>query len=79
MQMSTGTMGALIGLGCGLAEYILVVRMMARVMGGQKDDVADGAHEALERRVVKMKWALMCGAFVILPAVGFAVGQAYRT
>jgi|GEM_PF-2304431 hypothetical protein len=76
MPMSAATTGALAGLIFGLGEYIVVMRMMARALVRGVDS-ADDAHDLLARRVMKMKWALMCSAFVILPAVGFTVGQAY--
>jgi hypothetical protein len=75
-MLAAGAEGAVLGLICGMGEYVVVMRMLARAMMRQSE-VYDGAHQLLARRMQMIKWALLASAFVILPAAGFAVGQAY--
>ncbi len=78
MNASGGTIGALVGLGFGLAEYIVVTRMIGRAIaieakqGGELPGI-----DLFERRMRPIKAAMLAGAFVVMPAVGYFVGDTF--
>jgi hypothetical protein len=70
--------GALAGLTLGLVEYVIVLRLIGRMVaheagqGGELDGLA-----LVTRRMRHVRVALMGLAFVFLPAVGFALGTTF--
>jgi len=70
--------GALSGLTLGLLEYVIVLRLIGRAVaieaaqGGEMEGVA-----LVTRRMRQVRVALLGCAFVLLPAVGFALGSTF--
>jgi len=70
--------GALAGLTLGLVEYVIVLRLIGRAVaiaaaqGGEMEGVA-----LVTRRMRQVRVALLGCAFVLLPAVGFALGSTF--
>jgi hypothetical protein len=78
MDASGGTIGALAGLGFGLAEYVVVTRMIGRAIAAETAQGGDLAGIGnFERRMRPIKAAMLAGAFVVMPAVGYVVGDAF--
>jgi len=70
--------GALAGLTLGLVEYVIVLRLIGRAVaieaaqGGEMEGVA-----LVTKRMRQVRAALLGCAFVLLPAVGFALGSTF--
>jgi hypothetical protein len=70
--------GALAGLTLGLVEYVIVLRLIGRAValeaaqGGEMEGVA-----LVTKRMRQVRVALLGCAFVLLPAVGFALGSTF--
>ena len=70
--------GALSGLTLGLLEYVIVLRLIGRAVaieaaqGGEMEGVA-----LVTKRMRQVRVALLGCAFVLLPAVGFALGSTF--
>ncbi len=70
--------GALAGLALGLLEYVIVLRLIGRAVaieaaqGGEMEGVA-----LVTKRMRQVRVALLGCAFVLLPAVGFALGSTF--
>lgn len=78
--MSTGasnaTIGAVAGLAFGLAEYVLVLRMIGRALAWEaKQEGEMPGLASIERRMRTVRFALMGFAFLVMPALGYAVGR----
>ena len=78
MNASGGTIGALAGLGFGLAEYVVVTRMIGRAIAMEAKKGGEFAGvELFERRMRPIKAVMLAGAFVVMPAVGYVVGDTF--
>jgi hypothetical protein len=68
--------GALAGLALGLAEYVIVLRMIGGALtreaklGGELMGL-----DFVRRRMRGIKFALLGSGFVVLPALGFVLGS----
>ena len=70
--------GALSGLTLGLVEYVIVLRMIG---GAVSREAAQGGEltglSLVTMGMRRIRVALLGCAFVVLPAVGFALGSAF--
>ena len=77
---NAATVGALAGLALGLAEYVIVLRVIGGTVareaaqGGDLDGLS-----FVSTRLRKIRTALLGCAVVLLPAVGFALGSTFGT
>ena len=77
-MIEAGPLGAIIGLGCGLANYLLVMRLIGRQISAE---LAEGGMGALDpdfaRRLRPVRLMIQIGAFGFLPLVGFVIGRLF--
>lgn len=71
-----GLVGALLGLCLGVAEYVIVLRMIGVAVGREaRRDPANVDLEGFAARMRPIRIALLVGAFAVLPAVGYVAGR----
>ena len=77
MQVSSAAIhGALAGLVLGSAEYVIVLRLIARALSreaGQGGELT--GLDGVRRRLRNIRLALLGSGFVVLPALGFLLGS----
>ncbi len=75
---SNGTIGAIIGLAFGLAEYLVVTRIIGRAIAVEAAKGPDlSGIDQFERRMRPIKGALLAAAFVAMPTIGYFVGNTF--
>ncbi|MDB5509369.1 MAG: hypothetical protein JWL93_1838 [Hyphomicrobiales bacterium] len=71
-----GLVGALLGLCLGVAEYVIVLRMIGAAVGREaRRDPANVDFEGFGARMRPIRIAMLVGAFAVLPAVGYVAGR----
>jgi hypothetical protein len=78
---NAGLAGALIGLGFGLIEYVLALRIIGRMLSreagaGQPEQAGVDRVQSLMRPI---RYALLAAAFIVYPAVGYIVGAPFAS
>jgi hypothetical protein len=68
--------GAVAGLVLGLAEYVIVLRVMARTMAHAGTEAMSG-EGAAAARLGALKIALLACSFLVLPGIGYLAGSAF--
>ena len=72
--------GALAGLGLGLAEYVIVLRVIGGAVAREAGQGGELSGLSLVGdRMKRIRTALLGCAFFLLPAVGFAIGSTFGT
>ena len=67
--------GAMLGAGIGLVQYVLAMRVMARLMAHEVGADGQGL-DMSAARVSKLKLTLLAKSFIVLPGVGYIAGIA---
>ena len=77
-NLDSAALGALIGLLFGLANYVLIMRLIGRQLSYELAQ-SDGAvmDDAFLRRLRPVRRIVMIGAFGILPLVGYWAGRMF--
>ncbi len=71
-----GLVGALFGLGLGVVKYMLVLSMISTSVGREIKRGSENMDLAgFSARMRPVRWALLVGAFGVLPAIGYAAGR----
>jgi len=78
---NAGLAGALIGLGFGLVEYVLALRIIGRMLsreaGAERPEQA--GVERVQALMRPIRYALLAAAFIVYPAVGYIVGAPFAS
>jgi hypothetical protein len=79
-MIEAGPMGAIIGLGCGLANYVLVMRLIGRQISAELAEAGAGAltlDPDFARRLRPVRLMMQIAAFGFLPLVGYLIGRLF--
>jgi hypothetical protein len=66
-------LGAIAGLVVGFAQYVIALRVMARLIAWEGVGTVS-AQEAAAARLGRLKLTLLAKSFLILPAIGYLAG-----
>ncbi len=76
MSVAPGTLGGMIGLVFGLAQYVSIFRMIERSLNLEIAQTPDASGAAkVTQRLKNIKLVLLVHAFLIMPATGYFVGM----
>jgi cytochrome b561 len=78
---NAGLAGALIGLGFGLIEYVLALRIIGRMLSREAgaEQPEQAGVDRVQALMRPIRYALLAAAFIVYPVVGYLVGASFAS
>jgi hypothetical protein len=78
---NAGLAGALIGLGFGLIEYVLALRIIGRMLSREAsvERPEQAGVDRVQSLMRPIRYALLAAAFIVYPVVGYIVGAPFAS
>jgi hypothetical protein len=78
---NAGLAGALIGLGFGLIEYVLALRIIGRMLSREAsvERPEQAGVDRVQALLRPIRYALLAAAFIVYPVVGYIVGAPFAS
>jgi hypothetical protein len=78
---NVGLAGALIGLGFGLIEYVLALRIIGRMLSREArvEQPEQAGVDRVQALMRPIRYALLAAAFIVYPVVGYIVGAPFAS